>query len=441
MASEWPIRKLADLCYSVDYGYTASAKEMPCGPKFLRITDIVSGGINWDSVPFCEIDNSARARYLLHHGEVVIARTGATTGYSAYIDNPPDAVFASYLVRLKIGPEADSRFIAYFLQSHRFWSYMRGVMGDKSAQPNASAKTMTQVTLPLPSVKHQQAVACILGALDDKIVLNRRMNETLEAMARATFKSWFVDFDPVRAKAAGATSFCGMPQDVFNKLPNQFTDSELGLIPEGWATASLGELSTKIGSGATPRGGGKAYVDEGVALIRSQNVFDNEFKWDGLARITDDAADKLRGVTVERNDILFNITGVSILRTCVVDPSVLPARVNQHVAIIRTARGIPHRYLHEYLVRPEMKAYLIGFNTGATREAVTKGHLEGVPVVLPDVRVLAEFDRLTAPLYTEAEQHTSQSRTLAALRVALLPKLISGDLRVPDAERIVGRCV
>src|SRR5438034_8725643 len=106
MQNDWPEYRLADLCDSIDYGYTASAKESPVGPRFLRITDIVSGFIDWKSVPFCEIAKGDIHGLRLHHGDIVIARTGATTGVSSFIANPPDAVFASYLVRLKVGSKA-----------------------------------------------------------------------------------------------------------------------------------------------------------------------------------------------------------------------------------------------------------------------------------------------------------------------------------------------
>lgn len=211
MNSEWPQVKLADLCDSIDYGYTEAASSIPIGPRFLRITDIVGATINWHEVPFCEVDKQTKDKYRLHHGDIVIARTGATTGVSAYISAPPEAIFASYLVRLKAGKDADPRFLSYFLKSPEFWTYMRGVLGDKSAQPNASAKTMTQVTLRRPPLWEQRAVAAILGALDDKIELNRRMNETLEAMVRALFKSWFVDFEPFRDQ--------GMQDSVLGPIP------------------------------------------------------------------------------------------------------------------------------------------------------------------------------------------------------------------------------
>jgi len=202
MGGEWSKTRLADLCDQVDYGHTASAVETPVGPKFLRITDIVSGPIDWQRVPYCPIDRRAAERSRLLPGDIVIARTGATTGHSAYIANPPDAVFASYLIRLRVGQRADPRFVSYFLKSPAYSTYVHGVLGDKSAQPNASAKTLTEVHMAVPPIAEQRAIACIIGALDDKIDMNRKMNQTLEGIARAIFKSWFVDFLPVRANMA-----------------------------------------------------------------------------------------------------------------------------------------------------------------------------------------------------------------------------------------------
>jgi type I restriction enzyme S subunit len=227
-------------------------------------------------------------------------------------------------------------------------------------------------SIPLPPLPIQQDIAHILGTLDDKIELNRRMNETLEAMARAIFKSWFVDFDPVRAKASGEPPESirrrlGLTPEVLALFPDAFNDSELGEIPAGWGVDTLKGLTSKIGSGATPRGGREVYLDEGVSLIRSQNVYDANFVWEGLAHISDEAAKQLAGVEVNTGDVLINITGASILRTCVVDPDVLPARVNQHVAIIRGKPGIPPRYLHLHLLDPETKTYLMGLNAGASR--------------------------------------------------------------------------
>ena len=202
VGSEWVHCTLADACSAINYGLTASASNDAAGPKFLRITDIVSGQLDWNTVPHVVADKDSIAKYRLYDGDIVIARTGASTGTSLYIKTPPRAVFASYLVRLQAKPDFNARFLAYYLKSKEFGEFIRGVLGDKSAQPNASASTMTAVPLSAPRDRtEQRAIAHVLGTLDDKIELNRRMNQTLEEMARALFKSWFVDFDPVRAQA------------------------------------------------------------------------------------------------------------------------------------------------------------------------------------------------------------------------------------------------
>ena len=227
---EWITESLADTCLSIDYGYTASATDRPSGPKFLRITDIVSNGLNWSSVPYAEGDISTLKRYQLHHGDIVIARTGATTGESHFIRNPPEAVFASYLVRLRINRETDPQFIAYWIKSAQFKEFLRGVLGDKSAQPNASASTMTRAPITRPKKREdQKAIASVLGALDDKIELNRRMNETLEATARAIFRDWFIDFGPTRTKMA----MRGEDPQKENTAPTPYLTPELwSLFPD-----------------------------------------------------------------------------------------------------------------------------------------------------------------------------------------------------------------
>lgn len=151
-----------------------------------------------------------------------------------------------------------------------------------------------------------------------------------------------------------------------------------------WVVARLGDHAVKIGSGATPRGGSTVYQESGVALIRSQNVIDNSLLLEGIARISDEAANALAGVTVEAGDVLINITGDSVARTSMVDPEVLPARVNQHVAIIRTGRGLHPEFLQKFLVSPMGKSALMAMATaGGTRNALTKAHLASVPVPVP----------------------------------------------------------
>lgn len=153
-----------------------------------------------------------------------------------------------------------------------------------------------------------------------------------------------------------------------------------------WPRVKLRELCSKIGSGATPHGGAAVYIDAGTSLIRSQNVYNVKFEYEGLAHITADAAKRLDGVTVEPGDVLLNITGDSVARTCVVPDNVLPARVNQHVAIIRAdPERLDYRYLNYYLASPFMQAHMLGLavGKGASRNAITKAMIENFSIPLP----------------------------------------------------------
>lgn len=369
-------------------------------------------------------------------GDVVLT-TEAPLGEVAQLDTSRVALAQRIVVLRGKSGLLDNTYLRYLLQTYEMQEQLASratgttVVGIKQSE-------LRKVSLRFPPIDQQLVVAHILATLDGKIELNRRMNETLEAMARAIFQSWFVDFDPVRAKASGesADSICqrlGLTHELLALFPDSFEDSELGEIPTGWVVTTLQSMTSKIGSGATPRGGREVYVDEGVALIRSQNVYDSNFVWGGLARITDEAAKQLNGVEVKEGDVLINITGASILRTCVVDPHVLPARVNQHVAIIRPKEAFASRYIHLHLLGLDTKAYLMGLNAGASREAVTKGHLESVPMINPGRSLLERFGKTVATLYAAVDQREHQGQTLQGVRDTLLPKLLSGELSLAAA--------
>ena len=351
---------------------------------------------------------------------VILGRKGAYRGIEFSLA-PFFVIDTAYYVVPKT--EFDMRWLYYAIKYHKL-----GEIDDGSPIPSTTRSAVYVRDFNVPPLAEQKAIAAVLGALDDKIELNRRMNAKLEEMARALFQSWFVDFDPVRAKLDGRQPV-GLDPATAALFPVSFQDSEAGNIPKGWEVAKLKELTSKIGSGATPRGGSEVYVDEGPALIRSQNVYDYEFRWSGLARLTDKSAEELKNVEVMKNDVLLNITGDSILRTCVVDPAALPARVNQHVAIIRAINDIPAHYLHLCLVQESMKSFLIGMSAGATRHAITKGHLESIDVLKPSTLVLKAFEQRTTPWFAQIDGNRSQSRTLATLRDMLLPKLLSGELQ------------
>jgi type I restriction enzyme S subunit len=360
------------------------------------------------------------------------------------VRNPPQAVFASYLVRLKAKPDFDSRFLAYYLKSEDFWTFIRGVLGDKSAQPNASASTMTKAPLRAPRDKNEQrAIAHILGTLDDKIELNRRMSETLEAMARALFKSWFVDFDPVRAKIEGrwrrGQSLPGLPAHLYDLFAERLVDSELGEIPEGWKVTRVGDVLAELVSGGRPKGGAAV---EGVPSIGAENVVGlGNYDFSKEKYVPREFFEELqrKGAAVRPGDVLLYKDGAQIGRKSFFDCG-FPhpeCAVNEHVFIVRCKHPCWQRYLFFWLDQDWMTQEIISLNSNSAQPGINQQGVRSLPFLMPPAPVVEAFDRLSKPLTDRLFAGCLEMRTLAALRDTLLPKLISGELRVKDAERFL----
>ena len=220
---KWDCVILREICDSVNYGYTASAKPEPIGPKFLRITDIVPNRIDWSSVPYCKINKKNLSKYQLEKGDIVIARTGATTGYAKRIRDNYKAVFASYLVRARVNPKYDSRYVGFVVESDAYKQFIQLNLSG-TAQPQANAQVLTSFPIPLPPVSTQRKIAAGLSAYDNLIENNTRRIKILEEMASAIYREWFVEF-----------RFPGHEQV-------EMVESELGLIPQGWEVKRLSDL-------------------------------------------------------------------------------------------------------------------------------------------------------------------------------------------------------
>lgn len=268
------------------------------------------------------------------------------------------------------------------------------------------------ILVPRPDV--QWRVVEVISAYDDLIENNQRRMRLLEEAAQQLYREYFV-----RLRFPGYEH-------------TRIIDSSLGPIAEGWRVVRLGDITTKIGSGATPRGGQSAYQEQGITLIRSLNVYDAGFEDDGLAFINDDQAAQLSHVTVEPRDILLNITGASVARCCMVPERHLPARVNQHVMIIRvdTTLAAPSFVLCAINSDQRKRQLLSYAQVGATREALTKETVTNFEIVLPDEKLLRQFGEFASNINHQREVLAHQNADLRAARDLLLPKLMSGEIAV-----------
>jgi type I restriction enzyme S subunit len=275
--------------------------------------------------------------------------------------------------------------------------------------------------LPLPPLSEQHVIAHVLGTLDDKIELNRRINETLEAMARALFKSWFVDFDPVRAKAEGRDP--GLPKHIADMFPDSFEDSELGEIPRGWEVKSLDGVARFLNGLALqkyPPIGERSLPVIKIAQLRAGTI-------EGADRAS---ADLEPAYVVQNGDILFSWSGSL---ECVLWAAG-PGALNQHLFKV-TSDEYP-----KWLCFLGIHHHLEDFRHIAAGKATTMGHIQrhhlsDAKLAIPPHALLREMDAIFAPIVESTWRRSVGSYSLAALRDALLPKLISGELRMKNAEQ------
>ena len=294
-----------------------------------------------------------------------------------------------------------------------------------SAQPILNKSAFGQLDILLPPIPEQRAIAHTLGTLDDKIELNRRMNQTLEEMARALFKSWFVDFDPVRAKMEGRDP--GLPKDISDLFPDRLVDSDLGPIPEGWEVGSLDSIATFLNGLALqkyPFSGGSALPVIKIAQLRAGHTLGADLA----------SSDLPPQYVVHDGDVLFSWSGSLELDTWTGGDGAL----NQHLFKVTSAEYPKWLYYHWVC------EHLPGFREIAAGKVTTMGHIQRhhlseAATVIPNTVMLEAMNLYMQPLLERGLSLRVESRTLASLRDTLLPKLISGDLRVKDAETFLER--
>lgn len=328
------------------------------------------------------------------------------------------------------------RFISYFLRTLDFFAY-----SDKAAVPGLNRNHLHMAPVTIPDLDTQRAIAAVLGSLDDKIEQNRRTARALERLARAIFRAWFVDFEPVKAKAAGAASFPSMPQPVFDALPTTFTDSEMGPVPEEWRLGTLGELGTLAIGGDWGKdepfdGAVQAYCLRGVDLehLRSTGQATPPLRW-----MKPTSIDRR---TMNERDVLVAGSGAGptgrplwacpgFMRT---DTPVIYSNFCKRIRCSSAAAAVYlDAWLHQMRESGEIWEHV---NGTSVPNLDAKSMLAGKTVVIPPEPLLQTYYTLVRPMWEHL--FCGENHTLAALRDYLLPQLLSGQVpvEVGDAERV-----
>jgi type I restriction enzyme S subunit len=315
-----------------------------------------------------------------------------------------------------------TRFLYYAINQADISGYVSG-----STIPKLSQRSMNAILLPCPEISEQEQIVAVLGALDDKIELNRRTNETLEAMARALFKDWFVDFGPTRAKAEGRTPY--LAPDLWSLFPDRLNE-ETGL-PEGWEPTTIGDEVRVVG-GSTPS-------------TKEPEFWDGEFNWatpkdlstltspvllDTSRTITKAGLEKISSGLLPVGTVLLSSRApIGYLAIAEV-----PVAINQgFIAMVCDGRI---SNVFAWLWTLENMGAILAKANGSTFQEISKGNFRSLPLDLPSDALRAAFDAVALPIYRRIEQNEKETRTLAQTRDLLLPKLMSGEIRLREAEKI-----
>ena len=389
---------------------------------FIRAADMDDGRVLFDSAQRINDQALARIRKGVGQGGDVLFSHKGTVGKLALVplDAPPFVCSPQTTFWRTLDEDRlDRRYLYYFMRSSAFTDQWMARSNETDMAAYVSLTAQRQLNVALPEIEEQRAIAGVLGALDDKIGQNWRTARALERLARAIFRAWFVDFEPVKAKAASASSFPSMPQSVFDALPTHFVDSDIGPVPEGWEVKGIASIATFLNGLALqkypPRGDGEDLRVIKIAELRKGLV-------DGADLANGDVSEQY---VIDDRDLLFSWSGTLEAKLWFGGKGAL----NQHLFKV-TSPGFPTWFCLLWI-----RQHLPWFRSIAASKATTMGHikrehLQEAQVVVPATDVLRESNKVVGSIYDLLAQLMTESRTLGTMRDYLLPKLLSGQVRV-----------
>tara|TARA_B100000989_G_scaffold52001_1_gene34666 strand:+ start:3463 stop:4833 length:1371 start_codon:yes stop_codon:yes gene_type:complete len=387
--------------------------------------------------------------YILEEGDLIITMTdlskkGETLGYSAIV---PKLKNKKLLHNQRIGkvkinnPDIKKSFLNYLLRDKHYRHWILSTSTGSTVR-HTSPSRIEEFKFFLPSIEEQSNIAEVLLPLDSKIELNQKMNETLEEIAKTLFKSWFIDFDPVRAKAEGRPT--GLSKEISDLFPDSLEDSELGEIPSGWKISSLGDKSFEIESGKRPKGGINKKLKTGIPSVGAESVSSiGTFNYSKEKLVTHKFYETCLKGKVKNNDVALykdgGKPGLFMPRVALYGEG-FPYKeflVNEHVFLLRSTE-LGQFFLYHLINSSFMMREIIEKGSAkAAQPGLNQEEVKSCKFISPPTNLIDEFNKIIKPSIKKQLILGIESNTLTNLRDTLLPKLISGNLIIPGAEEII----
>jgi type I restriction enzyme S subunit len=407
----WSYESLGDLVEErgLSYGIVQPGSETVDGVPIVRVNNIRNGRIDTTDMLKVGADIEAKfRRSRLRGGEVLLTLVGTLGEVAIVPDNLRDWNVARAVGVIPVRKDPGSLWVSICLRS-AFIQHCIRTWATTTVQATFNLRDLAKLPIPIPPTATREAIAAVLGALDDKIELNRRMNATLEAMARALFQSWFVDFDPVRAKLDGRPPAALDPATAA-LFPAHFDHKAEGVVPTGWRATTLGEVIEISDSKRIPLSGREREARKGkYAYHGAASVMDyvDDFLFDGIYAL------------MGEDGSVINDDGTPVLQYVWGK-----FWVNNHAHVLRGKNGVSTEHLLLHL----KGCNIAPFVNGAVQPKLNQGNMNRIPFMLPPPEIGQAFAKTIDPLFAQIRANTEQSRTLATLRDTLLPKLLRGEL-------------
>jgi type I restriction enzyme, S subunit len=422
----WRYESLGDLVEErgVSYGIVQPGSETTDGVPIVRVNNIRNGRI--DTTDMLKVGAEIEAKFQrsrLRGGEVLLTLVGTLGEVAIAPHNLRGWNVARAVGVIPVRKDPGSLWVSICLRSAFIQHFIR-TWATTTVQATFNLRDLARLPIPIPPTDTREAIATVLGALDDKIELNRRMNATLESMARTLFQSWFVDFDPVRAKLDGRKP-TGLDEPTATLFPEHFVHGEHEMLPVGWRLAATEEICAI----------NACTLGKSDDLETLEYVEISEVSRGNIANIV--TYQRGQEPSRARRRLRHGDTVLSTVRPdrgsyfLALNPP--ENRVASTGFAVLTPTQVPWSFLHAALTQPEVSDHLGQMADGGAYPAVHPEVIGAIQVALPnEPKILEAFHRACAPLFEQAEANRSQSRTLATLRETLLPKLLSGELSVTE---------
>lgn len=407
VSMEW---KLKDLTVDGKGSYGIGAPAVPYQEDkltYLRITDINDdGSLNFSDLK--SVDAEDAEKYILKENDIVFARTGNSTGRSYFYEKQHGTfVYAGFLIKFSLDPnKVNPKILKYYTHSKPYFDWVNS-FDTGATRGNINAKTYGDMEIELPSRKVQDKIVSILSSLDRKIELNNKINADLEEMAQAIFKNWFVDFEPFK--------------------DGKFVDSELGMIPEGWKVGRFDEIADIVGGSTPSKAKPEYYTQKGIAWLTPKDLSNHPAVYTsrGEIDITEEGYNSTSTKLMPKGTILFTsrapIGYISIAQNDIC--------TNQGFkSLVPKKAGTCFLYCFLKYVTPVIE----NKSTGSTFKEASGSLMKSLQVIMPEQKVFEDFETIVSPLFARIESLEKENSRLSTLRDTLLPRLMSGELEVPE---------